>query len=409
MGHDGAFIFHAMHESKLIPTYNRQPVAFTHGEGAWLWDEQGRRYLDALAGIAVCVLGHNHPRITAAIQEQSARLLHTSNLYRIPLQEELGALLCKHAQMDAVFFGNSGAEANEAAIKLARLHGHRRGISNPKIIVMDGAFHGRTLATLAATANTKAQAQAQAGFEPLPEGFIRVPFGDAQAVHAHAHNADIAAVLVEPIQGEGGVRVPPAGYLRELREICDQQQWLLMLDEVQTGVGRTGAWFAHQHEHITPDVMSLAKGLGGGVPIGACLVAGSARDLFGAGSHGSTFGGNPLACAAALAVLNTIKDNSLIAHSSKLGELIKDQFRTQLSDVAGVTEVRGCGLMLGIELDQPCPVLVDRAREQGLLINVAASNVIRLLPPLILEPPQTDLLVTTLAALIREFCAGDTP
>ena len=261
----------------LIPTYARQDVAFTHGDGAWLWDTHGNRYLDALAGIAVCVLGHSHPRITAAIQDQSAKLLHTSNLYRIPLQEELADLLCKHADMDAVFFGNSGAEANEAAIKLARLHGHKRGISAPKIVVMDGAFHGRTLATLAATANVKAQA----GFEPLPEGFIRVPFGDAKVVQALAADKDIAAVLVEPIQGEGGVRIPPNGYLRELRKLCDQQQWLLMLDEVQTGVGRTGKWFAHQHEGITPDVMSLAKGLGGGVPIGACLVAGAASELFG--------------------------------------------------------------------------------------------------------------------------------
>lgn len=388
-----------MPESRLIPTYNRQPVAFSHGEGAWLWDEQGNRYLDALAGIAVCVLGHGHPAVTAAIQAQSAKLLHTSNLYRIPLQEELAALLCRHAQMDAVFFGNSGAEANEAAIKLARLHGHRRGIDMPRIVVMQGAFHGRTLATLAATANAKAQA----GFEPLPEGFVRVPFGDAEAVRALAEDENIAAVLVEPIQGEGGVRIPPPGYLRALREICDQHHWLLMLDEVQTGVGRTGRWFAHQHEQITPDVMSLAKGLGGGVPIGACLVAGAARDLFGAGSHGSTFGGNPLACAAALAVLHTIEKDKLLEAASALGAHFLAQANTRLAPLPGVTDIRGQGLMLGIELNRPCAELVDRARERGLLINVAAGNVIRLLPPFTLDRPQAGAVLDTLEQIIREF------
>lgn len=398
--------FFRMSETHLIPTYNRQPVAFTHGQGAWLWDEQDKRYLDALAGIAVCVLGHNHPRVTAAIQAQSERLLHTSNLYRIPLQEELGALLCKHAGMHAVFFGNSGAEANEAAIKLARLHGHKKGISHPKILVMDGAFHGRTLATLAATANTKAQA----GFEPLPEGFIRIPFGDVKSVKEHAQNQDIAAILVEPIQGEGGVRIPPTGYLKALREICVQQNWLLMLDEVQTGVGRTGTWFAHQHEGITPDVMSLAKGLGGGVPIGACLVAGAASDLFGPGSHGSTFGGNPLACAAALAVLKTIEQDNLLATAQTLGTEILTQFEARLAPLPGVVSIRGRGLMLGIELDAssgPYAHLVDQARELGMLINVAAGNVIRLLPPLVLEHSQLDFLVTTLETLIRDSAGSN--
>lgn len=364
-----------------------------------MWDEQNNKYLDALAGIAVCVLGHSHPRITAAIQAQSARLLHTSNLYGIPLQEELATLLCQRAEMNAVFFGNSGAEANEAAIKLARLHGHKRGSDVPKIIVMDGAFHGRTLATLAATANKKAQA----GFEPLPQGFIRVPFGDAGAVRALAGDADIAAVLVEPIQGEGGVRIPPAGYLSELREICDAQGWLLMLDEVQTGVGRTGKWFAHQHENIAPDVMSLAKGLGGGVPIGACLVAGAARDLFMAGSHGSTFGGNPLACAAALAVLKTIDEDHLLDAATRLGEDLAAALEQRLSPLYSVVSVRNRGLMIGIELDRPCTDLVDHARAAGLLINVAAGNVIRLLPPLLLDAGQCDQIVNTLEHCIREF------
>lgn len=385
--------------SALIPTYARQDIAFTRGEGAWLWDEHGQRYLDALAGIAVCVLGHSHPAITAAIQAQSAKLLHTSNLYRIPLQEELGARLCALARMDAVFFGNSGAEANEAAIKLARLHGHKRGIDTPQIIVMDGAFHGRTLATLAATANVKAQA----GFEPLPEGFIRIPFDDVQAVRALTANTSIAAILVEPIQGEGGVRVPADGYLRELREICDAQQWLLMLDEVQTGVGRTGHWFAHQHDNVTPDVMSLAKGLGGGVPIGACLVAGAATGLFSAGSHGSTFGGNPLACAAALAVINTIEENGLLAAAAETGQQIQHELKQRMDDLACVKNIRGRGLMIGVELDRNCAELVNSAREHQLLINVAASHVIRLLPPLVLNNEQSGLLVNTLAGLVREF------
>lgn len=386
----------------LIPTYTPQPVAFTHGEGAWLWDEHGRRYLDALAGIAVCGLGHCHPRVTQAIQTQSAKLLHTSNLYRIPLQEELAALLCQHAQMDAVFFGNSGAEANEAAIKLARLHGHKRGIGVPKIMVMEGAFHGRTLATLAATTNPKARA----GFEPLPEGFIRVPYGDAAAVRALSTHTDIAAVLLEPIQGESGVRQPPDGYLHALREICDANNWLLMLDEVQTGMGRTGLMFAHQHEQITPDVMSLAKGLGGGVPIGACLVAGAARDLFGPGNHGSTFGGNPLACAAALAVLQTIDDDDLLNTAAERGQQLWAAFNTHLKPLPGVVGCRGRGLMLGIELDRPCSELVDAARELGLLINVAGGNIIRLLPPLVLDAPQAEFLVTTLTQLIRKFGAA---
>lgn len=386
-------------ENHIIPTYTRQPVAFPHGEGAWLWDEHERRYLDALAGIAVCVLGHCHPRVTHAIQAQSTKLLHTSNLYRIPLQEELATLLCEHAQMDAVFFGNSGAEANEAAIKLARLHGHKRGIDVPHVVVMEGAFHGRTLGTLAATANPKARA----GFEPLPEGFIRVPFGDAEAVRALSTRTDIVAILAEPIQGESGVRLPPDGYLRALREICDTNNWLLMLDEVQTGVGRTGLMFAHQHEHITPDVMSLAKGLGGGVPIGACLVAGAARDLFGPGNHGSTFGGNPLACAAALAVLQTIVDNDLLNAAANLGQQLQGEFSARIKPLPGVVEIRGRGLMLGIELDRPCTELVDAARERGLLINVAAGNVIRLLPPLVLDASQAELLVATLEDLIRKF------
>lgn len=393
-----------MTQSHLIPTYNRQPLAFARGDGAWLFDEAGNRYLDALSGIAVNTLGHAHPALTAAISEQAARLLHCSNLYRIPAQEALAASLCDKAGMDAAFFCNSGAEANEAAIKLARLHGHRRGADAPRIAVMEGAFHGRTLATLAATGSAKAQA----GFEPLPEGFVRVPYGDAAAVAALAGDPTMCAVLVEPIQGEGGVRVPPDGYLRELRALCDGNGWLLMLDEVQTGVGRTGAWFAHQIEDIVPDVMTLAKGLGGGVPIGATLVHGPAAELFGPGSHGSTFGGNPLACAAASVVLTTIEDDDLLANADAMGRQIRDGLTERLSNHSGVRGIRGRGLMLGIELDRPCGELVAAARERGVLINVAAERVIRLLPPLILTPEQADTIIDAVATITVEFLAADT-
>jgi len=388
-----------MSEQHLIPTYNRQPIAFESGDGAWLTDHHGQRYLDALAGIAVTPLGHAHPALTAALREQAGQLLHTSNLYRIPLQEALGERLCTLAAMQAVFFCNSGAEANEAAIKLARLHGHHRGIARPKVVVMDGGFHGRTLATLAATASAKAQT----GFEPLPEGFVRVPFGDADAVAALREDRAVAAVLVEPIQGEGGVRVPPAGYLQALRRLCDENGWLLMLDEVQTGVARTGQWFAHQADGIVPDVMTLAKGLGGGVPVGACLVAGDATDLFGPGSHGSTFGGNPLACRAALTVVETIERDNLVARAASLGEWLRARLAQALDAQPHVRDVRGRGLMIGIELDRDCAELVADARDRGVLLNVTADRTVRLLPPLILSDRDAERLADVVRDIILEL------
>lgn len=386
----------------LMPTYQRLPVAFERGEGAWLWDQDGRRYLDALSGIAVCGLGHNHPTVTAAIQEQAARLLHTSNIYRIPLQERLGAELCRLAGMDAAFFCNSGAEANEAAIKLARLHGRRRGVELPTIVVAEGSFHGRTLATLTATGNAKVRQ----GFEPLVAGFIRVPYGDSAAVEALADDPSVVAVLVEPIQGEGGINVPPPGYLASLRALCDCQGWLLMLDEIQTGMARTGRWFAFQHTGIVPDVMTLAKGLGNGFPIGACLARGEAAKTFGPGNHGSTFGGNPLACRVGLAVTEIIEAEGLTARAEALGERLLSGFRAALADVDGVVDIRGKGLMLGIALDRPCGDLVQRALEQGLLINVTAERVIRLLPPLIITDAEADRIVEGVSGLVRAFLAS---
>ena len=384
----------------LMHTYGRLTVAFSQGRGAWLRDTDGQSYLDALSGIAVCGLGHAHPRVTAALQEQAAQLLHTSNLYGVPLQEELAEALCGCTGTDAAFFCNSGAEANEAAIKLARLHGHRRGVTTPRILVMDNAFHGRTLAALAATGNAKAQE----GFGPLPEGFERVPFDDLGAVdRAAAEHHDIVAVLVEPIQGEGGIRIPADGYLAGLRERCDRNGWLLMLDEVQSGVGRTGHWLASQHEGIRGDVVTLAKGLANGVPIGACLARGEAAETLGPGSHGSTFGGNPLAACAALAVLNTLDEDDLIRRADHLGKRIQTGLRERLADEPGVLDIRGRGLMLGIELDRPCGDLVSRALDQHLLINVTAQSVVRLLPPLILTDDEAEQITDQVAGLIRGF------
>jgi len=381
-------------------TYQRLPVTFDHGEGAWLVDTQGKRYLDGLSGIAVCGLGHAHPAVTAAIREQAGKLLHTSNLYGIAEQELLGEHLCRHSGMDRVFFGNSGAEANEAAIKLARLHGHRQGIEKPAIVVMDNSFHGRTMATLSATGNRKTQA----GFEPLVQGFVRVAFGDLEAVRAVAESrSNVVAVLVEPIQGEGGIRIPQDDYLEGIRSICDSNGWLMMLDEVQTGMGRTGRFFAFQHTRAVPDVMTLAKALGNGVPIGACLARGDAARLFGPGSHGSTFGGNPLACRAALAVCNSLESEDLTGRATVLGSRLLEGFRRQLDGVRQVKDIRGRGLMIGIELEQPCGELVGKALQAGLLINVTAGNVVRLLPPLILSDEEADHLVQTLAPLIRQF------
>jgi acetylornithine aminotransferase len=386
-----------------MATYGRLPVAFVRGEGSWLWDGAGKQYLDALSGVAVCGLGHAHPAVTRALCEQAGRLIHTSNWYQIPLQEELGTRLCSVAGMDKVFFGNSGAEANEAAIKLARLYGHQRKILNPAIIVMEGSFHGRTLATLTATGNRKVQA----GFEPLVRGFRRVPYDDLDAVRVVGENdPEVVAVLVEPIQGEGGIIIPDAGYLRGLREICDRHGWLLMLDEIQTGMCRTGRWFAYQHDGVLPDVLTLAKGLGNGMPIGACLARGVAADVLGPGNHGSTFGGNPLACAVALAVVDSLAQGSFDKCAEVLGQRMLNGLQQALAGVDGVKEIRGQGLMLAIELQRPCKELLTMALEQGLLINVTADKVVRLLPPLILTDDEADEIVRRLTAVIRTFVDG---
>ncbi|HEX5676594.1 MAG TPA: aspartate aminotransferase family protein [Alcanivorax sp.] len=390
-----------MSEQFLIPTYARQPVSFERGEGVWLYDADGNRYMDAVSGVAVCNLGHAHPAVTRTLADQAARLVHTSNLYRVPAQEKLAARLCEVSGQEKVFFSNSGAEANEAAIKLARLHGHNRGIEAPRILVMENSFHGRTLATLSATGNRKVQN----GFAPLVEGFQHLPYNDLAAVQAAADQdaaGHIVAVLVEPVQGEGGVNVPDAGYLQGLRELCDQHGWLLMLDEIQTGNGRTGTYFACQAEGVRPDVLTTAKGLGNGFPIGACLVSGAASTLFGPGSHGSTFGGNPLGCATALTVVETLSDK-VIPNVSAKGEALRAALRERLADQPLVTGVRGRGLMIGVQLDRDCGELVGRAREAGLLINVTAGSVVRLLPPLVINDDEIRFLVDTLAQVIRDF------
>ncbi|MES1982338.1 MAG: aspartate aminotransferase family protein [Pseudomonadota bacterium] len=391
--------------SHLMHTYARLPVSFTHGEGVWLWDANGKRYLDALSGIAVNTLGHAHPRYTAALKAQIDRLIHVSNIYQIPEQEQLADKLCALASMQEVFLCNSGCEANEAAIKLARMYGHGKGIEIPSIIVMEKAFHGRTLATLSATGNRKVQA----GFEPLVKGFVRVPYNDLDAIRQVAeHNHDVVAVLVEPIQGEGGIRMPDVHYLEQLRAICDQRGWLLMLDEVQSGIGRTGKWFAHQHSAIVPDVMTLAKGLGSGVPIGACLTAGKAAGTFRPGNHGSTFGGNPLASVAALTTLNILEQDQLLAHAAIIGEFLLQGLHERLGHLDGLTAIRGHGLMIGIELQKPCGALVLQALAQGLLINVTAENVIRLLPALIFSRQEAQQLIDLLSPLIVDFLAQGT-
>jgi len=385
--------------SHLMNTYARLPVAFTHGEGVWLFDETGKRYLDGLSGIAVSTLGHNHPRLVRAIAGQAAKVLHTSNIYRIPLQEELSDRLAAVSGMDEVFFCNSGCEANEAAIKLARFYGHRKSIDQPAIIVMENAFHGRTLATLSATGNRKTQA----GFEPLVSGFLRVPYKDIGAIRTVGeHNQNVVAVMLEMIQGEGGINIADEAFQRELRAICDERGWLLICDEVQCGMGRTGTWFGFQHGGVTPDVMTLAKGLGSGVPIGACVTAGRAAGLFGPGNHGSTFGGNPLACAAGLETLATIEDDGLMTNAVKVGEAIRTGLQEALAGLSGVVDIRGRGLMIGIELDRPCGDLVRQALDAGLLINVTADRVIRLLPALVFTEADAQELVSRLAPLVRK-------
>lgn len=389
--------------SHLMKNYARQAVAFTHGEGCHLFDESGRRYLDGLAGIAVNTLGHDHPRLTAALERQVHRLIHTSNLYQVSEQEALADRLAMLSGMDEAFFCNSGCEANEAAIKLARLYGHQKGIDQPAIIVMEQAFHGRTLATLSATGNRKVQA----GFEPLVPGFVRVPFDDLAAIEqVAANNANVVAVLFEPVQGEGGINICHDEFMRGLRRICDAKGWLFMVDEVQCGIGRTGTWFAHQHAGIKPDVMTLAKGLGSGVPVGACLTAGAATGVFKPGNHGSTFGGNPLACVAALTTLSVIEEDSLLPRAAALGDRIRARLAEQFAGQAGILEIRGSGLMIGIELDRPCGAVVAAGLEAGILINVTAEKVIRLLPALVMTDAEADTLVDGIVTVVRRFLAA---
>lgn len=389
----------------LMNTYNRLSVGFEQGEGSWLYDTDGNKYLDALSGIAVCGLGHAHPAVTHAVSQQAGRLMHTSNLYTVPLQEQLGERLTHISGMDSAFFCNSGAEANEAAIKIARKFGHEKGISNPAIVVMEGAFHGRTMATLTATGNRSAQA----GFEPLLGGFIRAPYNDIEAIKSIAgSNKNIVAILVEPIQGESGIRIPDNDYLAQLRDICDTNDWLLMLDEVQTGNGRTGRYFAYQHTHIVPDVVTTAKGLGNGFPIGACLAKGRAAQVLTPGSHGSTFGGTPLACAAALAVTETIMSDNLCERANYLGDKMLAGFKDILEGMDYIREVRGKGLMLAIELAEAGTELAILAKVKGILINVTGGgHVVRLLPPLTMTDTEADLLINTLSKLIKIYAADE--
>ena len=388
--------------SALSNIYARLPVAFSHGKGVWLWDAEGRRYLDGLAGIGVSCLGHAHPKLVHAISEQAGRVIHTSNLYEVPLQAALAERLCAISGMTEVLFGNSGAEANEGAIKLARYYGYKKGNDLPTIITMESSWHGRTIGTLAATDSEKAKT----GFGPLPGGFIKVPFNNLAAiVEAGNKESRVVAVLLEVLQGEGGIRPSDIEYLRALRKICDERGWLLMIDEVQSGIGRTGKWLAHQWSGVMPDVITLAKGLGGGVPIGAVAARGPAAGILGPGSHGTTFGGGPLVSAAALATLNALEEERLLENAASVGDYLKAGLARELSGLAGVTEVRGQGLMIGIELARPCGELVTKALDAGLLINVTREKVIRLLPPLILSRQEADQIIGILVPLIKAFLA----
>lgn len=384
----------------LMNTYGNRTTTLVRGEGPYVWDSEGKRYLDALSGIAVCGLGYSHPAVTKAITEQAGKLLHVSNLYNIEPQIAASKALVEISGMDNIFFSNSGAEANEAALKLARKFGQEKGISAPEVITTENSFHGRTMATLSATGNKKIKV----GFAPLVSGFVHVPYDDIEAIKAAA-TPNTVAVMVEPVQGEGGVRVPSADYLPALRKLCDERGWLMILDEIQTGNGRTGKYFAYQHFGILPDVVTTAKGLGNGVPIGACLARGQAATIFQPGNHGSTFGGNPLACSAALAVVKTITDQNLPEQASKLGTRILNSLRAGLADVAGIVDIRGSGLMIGIQLNKDCPELVEKAKQVGLLINVTAGSTIRLLPPLIISDDQADEIVSTLVELIKSHQA----
>jgi acetylornithine/N-succinyldiaminopimelate aminotransferase len=388
----------------IMPTYARLPVAFAKGEGSWLYDTEGRRYFDALCGIAVTGLGHAHPAVAKAIADQASTLIHTSNLYEITLQQQLGEKLCQESGMDAIYFCNSGAESNEAAIKIARKYGNGRGIENPSVIVMEQSFHGRTMATLSATGNRAIQA----GFEPLVSGFSRVPYNNVDAVKTvAANNKNVVAILVEPVQGEGGVHVPDAGYLKALREICDQNDWLLMLDEVQTGNGRTGTYFAFQQEGFKPDVLTTAKGLGNGVPIGACLVSGKATDIFGPGNHGSTYGGNPLVCAAGLAVYNTIKSENLMENVKQRSEQLCQGLRAKFADIPEFVEVRNKGLMIGCQFNADISALAKLALDNQLLINVnGGGKVIRLLPALNISESEVEQLIESLSNIVHTLFAN---
>src|SRR5687767_3122221 len=391
--------------SHLMNTYARQPVAFVRGEGVWLWDESGKKYLDALAGIAVNTLGYGHPAFKKALLERiGSGVIHTSNLWRIPDQEAAADRVAEITGLDEIFFGNSGLEATEAAIKVARKYGHDRGIAEPAIIVMEKAFHGRSLATLSATGSRKVQA----GFEPLVQGFVRVPLNDLESVRQVAeHNKNIAAVMIEPIQGEGGINVSRLEYLRGLKKVCDEAGWLFISDEVQCGMGRSGKWFIYQHAGFQPDVVALAKGLASGVPVGACVVGNRAKGVFKPGNHGSTFGGNPLAMTAVVTTIDTVKEEGLLANAARVGTLIQDSLKSGFGST--VAEIRGMGLMIGVELAQPCGELVRQGLEAGLIVNVTADNVVRLLPPLVMSEAEGRMVVERLTPLIRAFVERATP
>jgi acetylornithine aminotransferase len=387
-------------------TYARQPVAFVKGQGVWLWDEAGRKYLDALAGIAVNTLGHNHPRLVRALSEQMGRIIHSSNLFRIPQQEAAAERVAAITGLDEVFFCNSGLEANELAIKIARKYGHERGIAEPAIVVMEKAFHGRSLATLSASGSRKVQA----GFEPLVQGFVRVPLNDLDAVRAVAqHNKNVVAVFVEPIQGEGGINVSRLEYLRGLKELCDANEWLFMSDEVQCGLGRTGRWFVYQHAGFLPDVLPLAKGLGSGVPAGACVAGGRAKGLLKPGNHGSTFGGNPLCMTAVATTIDTMIDEALLENAARVGAAMRGGLAAALGATPGVVEVRGMGLMIGVELDRPCGDIVPMALEAGLVVNVTADNVIRILPALVMSEAEAREALERLVPVVRTFLSHQQP
>ncbi len=384
----------------LMSTYKPLPVNFKRGEGIYVWDDNDQQYIDALCGISVTSLGHHHADVTRAITHQASRILHTSNLYHIENQEKLADSLCELSGMEQAFFSNSGAEANEAAIKLARLYGHQHNIDKPEIVVMQGSFHGRTMATLSATGNRKVQA----GFEPLVAGFVRAPFNDIEALKSiAANNPNVVAILVEPVQGEGGINIPDPGYLRTIRELCDEQNWLMMLDEIQTGMARSGKMFAFQHESIQPDVLTLAKALGNGIPIGACLAAGKARNIFKPGNHGSTFGGNPFACHVAQTVVEVMQRHKLAENARLRGQQLTDYLKANLEDDSPVVDIRNLGLLVGITLNKPCAELVGIALDNGLLINVTADHVIRLLPPLIIDEQQTQEIADRLLRSISQF------